>query len=166
MSMLLEALLCLLLLVGCGFTLLGAVGLVKLSDFFRRIHAPAKASTLGVGCILFASMIYHAIYGAGLHPRVDCTHQRAPDVTRGIIIDARSSLAAKPVHICGTCPKIGRAGFNQMTCSPAGFGFGRMEARCSSSHLSTSSAACCSAMRRPGELASARAPSVSISHAT
>jgi len=69
MNMLLEALLCLLLLVGCGFTLLGAVGLVKLSDFFRRIHAPAKASTLGVGCILFASIIYHAIYGAGLHPR-------------------------------------------------------------------------------------------------
>jgi len=58
-----------LLLTGCLFTLLGAVGLVKLSDFFRRIHAPAKASTLGVGCILLASIIYHAMYGAGLHPR-------------------------------------------------------------------------------------------------
>lgn len=64
-----EILLALLLLVGCFFTLLGAIGLVKLSDFFRRIHGPAKASTLGVGCILAASVAYHAAYGSGLHPR-------------------------------------------------------------------------------------------------
>jgi len=69
MNLLFETFLAVLLLAGCMFTLLGAVGLVKLSDFFRRIHAPAKASTLGVGCILVASIIYHAIYGAGLHPR-------------------------------------------------------------------------------------------------
>jgi len=69
MSVVFETLLAVLLLVGCIFTLLGAVGLVKLSDFFRRIHAPAKASTLGVGCILLASIGYHTVYGAGFHPR-------------------------------------------------------------------------------------------------
>jgi len=69
MNLVFELLLSLLLLTGCVFTLLGAVGLVKLSDFFRRIHAPAKASTLGVGCILGASIVYHSVYGAGLHPR-------------------------------------------------------------------------------------------------
>jgi len=69
MNLVLELLLAVLLLAGCLFTLLGAVGLVKLSDFFRRIHAPAKASTLGVGCILLASIGYHTLYGAGLHPR-------------------------------------------------------------------------------------------------
>lgn len=69
MSLVWEILLAVLLLAGCFFTLLGAIGLVKLSDFFRRIHAPAKASTLGVGCILTASVAYHAIYGSGLHPR-------------------------------------------------------------------------------------------------
>jgi len=69
MNLLLETLLAALLLAGCIFTLLGAVGLVKLSDFFRRIHAPAKASTLGVGCILLASIGYHTVYGAGFHPR-------------------------------------------------------------------------------------------------
>jgi len=69
MNLVLETLLSILLLTGCAFTLLGAVGLIKLSDFFRRIHAPAKASTLGVGCILLASIGYHTWYGAGLHPR-------------------------------------------------------------------------------------------------
>jgi len=69
MNLVLELVLSILLLTGCAFTLLGAVGLIKLSDFFRRIHAPAKASTLGVGCILLAAIGYHAWYGAGLHPR-------------------------------------------------------------------------------------------------
>jgi len=69
MKLVFELLLAVLLLAGCAFTLLGAVGLIKLSDFFRRIHAPAKASTLGVGCILLASIGYHTWYGAGLHPR-------------------------------------------------------------------------------------------------
>jgi len=69
MNLALELVLSILLLAGCVFTLLGAVGLIKLSDFFRRIHAPAKASTLGVGCILLASIGYHTWYGAGFHPR-------------------------------------------------------------------------------------------------
>lgn len=64
-----DLLLVLLLAVGCFFTFLGAFALVKLSDFFRRLHGPAKASTLGVGCILMASIAYHARYGSGLHPR-------------------------------------------------------------------------------------------------
>lgn len=54
---------------GCFFTLLGAFSLVKLPTFFQRIHGPTKASTLGVGCILFASIAYHHVYGVGLHPR-------------------------------------------------------------------------------------------------
>jgi len=69
MNLAFELILSTLLLAGCAFTLLGALGLIKLSDFFRRIHAPAKASTLGVGCILLASIGYHTWYGAGLHPR-------------------------------------------------------------------------------------------------
>ncbi|VXA92924.1 Cation:proton antiporter [Luteimonas sp. 9C] len=58
-----------LLAIGCFFTLLGGVAMVKLSDFFRRLHGPAKASTLGVGCILFASIVYHWVNGSGVHPR-------------------------------------------------------------------------------------------------
>lgn len=69
MSTVFEIVVIFLLTVGCFFTLLGGVAMVKLSDFFRRVHGPAKASTLGVGCILFASIIYHAVNGSGVHPR-------------------------------------------------------------------------------------------------
>ncbi|MBB5878326.1 Na+/H+ antiporter subunit G [Xanthomonas sp. 3498] len=59
----------LLLIVGCFFILVGALGLVKLSDFFKRLHAPTKASTLGVGCVLLASVGYHLFLGQDPQPR-------------------------------------------------------------------------------------------------
>ena len=46
-----------LLLAGAFFLLVGAIGLARLPDFFMRLHAPTKASTLGVGGILLASML-------------------------------------------------------------------------------------------------------------
>ena len=55
-----------LLAVGTFFVLVGSFGLVKLSDFFKRLHGPTKATTLGVGCILIASIGYHAVLGDGL----------------------------------------------------------------------------------------------------
>ena len=58
-----------LLLFGTFFVVIGAFGLVKLKDFFRRLHAPTKASTLGVGCILAASVGYHLVVGEDPQPR-------------------------------------------------------------------------------------------------
>jgi len=55
-----------LLAVGTFFVLVGSFGLVKLSDFFKRLHGPTKATTLGVGCILVASIGYHTLLGDGL----------------------------------------------------------------------------------------------------
>lgn len=52
-----------LLLVGAFFTLVGSIGLVRLPDFFMRLHAPTKASTLGLGSLLIASMIQAAAEG-------------------------------------------------------------------------------------------------------
>lgn len=69
MSTLFELVVVSLLVIGCFFTLLGGVAMVKLSDFFRRLHGPAKSSTLGVGCILIASIVYHWVNGSGVHPR-------------------------------------------------------------------------------------------------
>lgn len=48
-----------LLVVGGVFCLVGAVGLVRFRDFYTRLHAPTKASTLGVGGVLLASMLWH-----------------------------------------------------------------------------------------------------------
>ena len=58
-----------LLLFGTFFIVIGAFGLVKLQDFFRRLHAPTKASTLGVSCILAASVGYHLVLGEDPQPR-------------------------------------------------------------------------------------------------
>jgi len=66
MNPIVEMLLVALLAIGSFFVLVGSFGLVKLSDFFKRLHGPTKASTLGVGCILIASIGYHAFLGDGL----------------------------------------------------------------------------------------------------
>lgn len=52
-----------LLLLGAFFLLVGAVGLARLPDFFMRLHAPTKASTLGLGSLLLASMLLAAAQG-------------------------------------------------------------------------------------------------------
>jgi multicomponent K+:H+ antiporter subunit G len=45
------------LVVGAIFVLIGSLGLAKLPDFYTRLHAPTKATTLGMGCLLIASVI-------------------------------------------------------------------------------------------------------------
>jgi multicomponent K+:H+ antiporter subunit G len=55
----LEWLVAALLVAGGSFALVGAIGLVRFRDFYMRLHAPTKASTLGVGGVLVASMLWH-----------------------------------------------------------------------------------------------------------
>ena len=47
-----------LLVIGGLFGLVGSYGLLKLRDTMQRLHAPTKASTVGVGSALIASMAY------------------------------------------------------------------------------------------------------------
>ena len=58
-----EWLIAALLVTGAFFTLVGAIGLVRLPDVFMRLHAPTKASTLGLGSLLVASMLHAATQG-------------------------------------------------------------------------------------------------------
>lgn len=53
----------LLILSASFFLLVGSIGLIRLPDFFMRLHAPTKASTLGVGGVLLASMLVAAAQG-------------------------------------------------------------------------------------------------------
>lgn len=46
------------LLLGSLIIVIGAFGLLRLPNFYQRIHGPAITITLGSGCILIASMIY------------------------------------------------------------------------------------------------------------
>ncbi|MDY6945556.1 MAG: monovalent cation/H(+) antiporter subunit G [Pseudomonadota bacterium] len=47
----------LLLVVGGLITLVGSIGLLRLPNFFMRIHSVSMGNTLGVGCVLLASML-------------------------------------------------------------------------------------------------------------
>jgi multicomponent K+:H+ antiporter subunit G len=44
------------LVIGGVFALVGAIGLLRFPDFFMRLHAPTKATTLGVGGVLLGSL--------------------------------------------------------------------------------------------------------------
>lgn len=56
--MLIEIIVSLFILIGGAFALIGSIGLARLPDFFTRLHGPTKATTLGVGSIVIASLIY------------------------------------------------------------------------------------------------------------
>jgi multicomponent K+:H+ antiporter subunit G len=61
--MILDILITLMLVVGGIFGLVGSFGLIRLPDAMTRLHAPTKATTLGVGGVLIASMLYFAGQG-------------------------------------------------------------------------------------------------------
>lgn len=58
MNFAIELILSLLLLLGGALILIGSLGLIRLPDVYTRLHAPTKATTLGMGAILIASMLF------------------------------------------------------------------------------------------------------------
>ncbi|MBR0651217.1 cation:proton antiporter [Roseomonas terrae] len=50
-----------LVLLGAGLALVGSIGLLKLRSFYDRIHAPTLGTTLGIGCVLLASMLFFSV---------------------------------------------------------------------------------------------------------
>jgi multicomponent K+:H+ antiporter subunit G len=55
-----------LLVLGGLFGLIGSVGLLKLQDAMQRLHAPTKATTMGVGAALIASSLDLILIGKGI----------------------------------------------------------------------------------------------------
>lgn len=49
------------LLLGGSFVLISSIGLVRMLDFFMRLHGPTKATTLGMGGILLGSIFYFSM---------------------------------------------------------------------------------------------------------
>lgn len=58
MSFTVELIISVLLILGGLFVLVGSIGLLRLRDLYVRLHAPTKATTLGLGGVLVASMVY------------------------------------------------------------------------------------------------------------
>lgn len=57
MQLLAEILIAALLIMGGVFGLIGSYGLLRLKDAVQRLHAPTKASTVGVGAALIAAAL-------------------------------------------------------------------------------------------------------------
>lgn len=51
----------LLVILGAALALIGSFGLLRLKSFYDRIHAPTLGTTLGIGSILIASMLFHSV---------------------------------------------------------------------------------------------------------
>ncbi|OYX34297.1 MAG: Na+/H+ antiporter subunit G [Caulobacterales bacterium 32-69-10] len=62
MEQIAEAAIAALIVLGGIFSLVGSWGLAKLPSLMTRLHGPTKATTLGVGGALVASMIYFPVF--------------------------------------------------------------------------------------------------------
>jgi multicomponent Na+:H+ antiporter subunit G len=58
MTLVQECVAVLLMLGGSGFMLVGAIGLVRLPDFYTRTHAASKIDTMGI-MLLLAGLAVH-----------------------------------------------------------------------------------------------------------
>ncbi|MES3041987.1 Na+/H+ antiporter subunit G [Sphingomonas faeni] len=58
MSTLVDIIVVALVLLGATFVLIGSWGLVRLPSTMERLHGPTKATTLGLGSLLLASVVY------------------------------------------------------------------------------------------------------------
>ena len=54
----------LLVLVGAAVTLIGSLGLLRLGNFYARVHAPTLGTTLGAGSILAGSALCFSVLEA------------------------------------------------------------------------------------------------------
>lgn len=51
----------LLVVLGAGLTLIGALGLLRFKTFYERVHAPTLGTTFGMASILLASIVFFTV---------------------------------------------------------------------------------------------------------
>lgn len=61
-----DVLASLLLVSGALLALIGSFGLLRLPHLFARIHAPTMGNTLGLGCVLLASILIASVHAQRL----------------------------------------------------------------------------------------------------
>jgi multicomponent K+:H+ antiporter subunit G len=62
MTPILEFLMAAFLVISGIFGFVGSYGLIKLNNPMSRLHAPTKATTLGVGGVLIASVLHSVVF--------------------------------------------------------------------------------------------------------
>lgn len=65
--MIVEPLVAALIVVGAVFTFIGSLGLARFPDIYTRLHGPTKATTLGVGALILASVLYFSATNGGIN---------------------------------------------------------------------------------------------------
>ncbi len=58
-----EVVVALLLIIGTTFTLIAAIGVLRMPDVYLRLQVSTKGATLGAGVILLAVAVYFAEFG-------------------------------------------------------------------------------------------------------
>ena len=56
-----DAVAAILLLASGALSLIAALGLLRLPDFFQRMHAPSLANTLAAWCVSLASIVHFSV---------------------------------------------------------------------------------------------------------
>lgn len=54
----------LLVLIGAGLTLAGAIGTLRFGSFYERVHAPTLGTSWGTGAIALASIVFFSALGS------------------------------------------------------------------------------------------------------
>ena len=103
-----ELIISALILIGTFFLLVGSIGLAKLPDIMRRLHGPTKATTLGIGAMLVASILYVAFSGGGvsLHEILITLFLFLTAPVSAYMIAKAHILRSKPTQ--GSLPTTGR----------------------------------------------------------
>jgi len=81
------------IVLGAAFALIGSWGLVRLPSVMERLHGPTKASTLGMGAMLVASIVWFQL-GEG----VWTTHELLISVFLFVTAPISANMIAK-VHL-------------------------------------------------------------------
>lgn len=53
-----ETIIAILAVTGAFFVLIGSIAMLKLPDFYTRLHGPTKATTLGLGALVLMSVLF------------------------------------------------------------------------------------------------------------
>jgi len=61
-----DVLVSLLVVFGALMALIGSIGLVKLPNFYARLHAPTLGATLGCACLAAATIVYFSLSASRL----------------------------------------------------------------------------------------------------
>lgn len=58
-----ETIVSALVILGAAFALIGSIALARFPDIYTRLHGPTKATTLGIGSLVLASVIWLSGHG-------------------------------------------------------------------------------------------------------